>query len=140
MRKGYPGVIILCVCLCGCAVTYEQYEIVEDPDPGIRRFISTRRLQTGLTREEAAAVLGDKIIVGYEMPDTRRQHYKPIVQENPRRVENYRDGQNVYIIDYYFIGINRSDGQITDDELTPLVFQDDRLIGWGWEFLNKLKK
>ena len=32
--------------------------------------------------------------------------------------------------------VKRVDGAITDDELTPLVFDDGKLIGWGSSFLE----
>lgn len=35
---------------------------------------------------------------------------------------------------HYFIRINWYDGLYTRDECLPLVFKDDKLIGWGNEF------
>lgn len=32
--------------------------------------------------------------------------------------------------------MKRDDGAITDDELTPLVFDDGKLMGWGSGFLE----
>lgn len=140
MRKEWITVLMSGLLLSGCAVTYEQYQILEDPDPGVRRFVSTHHLQKGLSRAEAAAALGKQVIVGYEMPDMTGKHYKPIVKENPLRVQTLHQGRHVYLVEFYFVGINHSDGKITDDELTPLVFEQDHLIGWGWDFLNKIKE
>ncbi len=37
--------------------------------------------------------------------------------------------------------MKRDDGVITDDELTPVVFDDGKLIGWGSDFLQvKIQK
>ncbi|MCK5179660.1 MAG: DUF3192 domain-containing protein, partial [Candidatus Omnitrophica bacterium] len=33
----------------------------------------------------------------------------------------------------------KADGIVTDDELTPLVFQENQLIGKGRSFLSELK-
>ncbi len=33
--------------------------------------------------------------------------------------------------------VKKSDDKITDDELAPLVFQNDKLIGQGWDFFKK---
>lgn len=37
----------------------------------------------------------------------------------------------------YYIELKQRDDKITDDELTPLVFQDGKLIGWGYSFLDQ---
>jgi len=140
MRTQWMLMPALALLLGGCAVTYEQYQILEDPDPGVRRFVSTHHLQKGLSRAEAAAALGKQVIVGYEMSDSLEGHYKPIVKDNPQRVQNLHQGRHVYVVEFYFVGINQSDGEITDDEMTPLVFEQNHLIGWGWDFLNKLKE
>lgn len=52
---------------------------------------------------------------------------------NPHRSELYegRDG-STWEVFYYYTHVSRDDGQVTDDELTPLVLQDGRLTGWGW--------
>lgn len=135
----YGLFVIIGLFLCGCATIYEQYEDVEDADPAVRRFVSLHQIQKGLTSEEVKVVLGDQVIIGYEMPDARKKRYKPIVITNPYRVENYDEGRRSYVIEYYFVGINLSDGEITDDELTPLVFEDGILSGWGWDFLKRIK-
>ncbi len=46
--------------------------------------------------------------------------------------------ESVYTIVYYYTDTIKADKAITDDELTPLVFKDDRLIGWGREMLNTM--
>lgn len=32
-----------------------------------------------------------------------------------------------------------ADGAVSEDELTPLVFEKDVLVGNGWNFLNQLR-
>ena len=123
----------------GCSMTYEEYKIISDPDPVVRRFVSLSQIQDGLTSSEVKALLGDQVIIGYELPDSREQRYAPIAMKNPYRVENLTSGGKGYVVEYYFVGINTSDEKISDDELTPMVFKDDKLIGWGWDFLKKIK-
>jgi hypothetical protein len=31
----------------------------------------------------------------------------------------------------------QADGGITNDELTPLVFERGELVGWGWSYLDQ---
>lgn len=56
---------------------------------------------------------------------------------NPYRNETLKgkDG-DIYDIFFYYTDIKAQDGAITDDELTPIVFKDDKLIGWGWSFMQ----
>ena len=41
---------------------------------------------------------------------------------------------------YYVVFVNYDDEKITDDELVPLFFENDKLIGWGWSFLDSSSK
>jgi len=125
--------------LSGCSVAYNEHTIVEDPVPTVRRLVSLHQLQKGLTRAEVRAVLGDQVIIGYEMPDSREKRYVPVILGNPYRTENFTQKNQTYTIDYYLVGINAADGKAADDELTPLVFEDNTLIGWGWDFWNRIR-
>ncbi len=122
----------------GCATTgqqpYSQINLAS------RRFLSLRQIYVGMTRQEVAGVLGNQVIVGYEIHDEETGQYTPMTVKNPYRQEQVAEGDKVYEIDYYFVGINAADGQITDDELAPLVFVKDQLMGYGWEYLNKKVK
>ena len=47
----------------------------------------------------------------------------------------------IFEVIYYVTDVKNDDGAITDDELTPLVFDEGNLIGWGWSFLqNNVQK
>lgn len=55
---------------------------------------------------------------------------------NPYRSEILQGKEKKFEIVYYVTDVKRDDGTITDDELTPLVFDDGKLIGWGFGFLE----
>jgi hypothetical protein len=57
-----------------------------------------------------------------------------IAVPNPYRSEIKKVGNKNYEILFYYTDIRKQDGAITDDELTPLVLEDGKLIGWGWFF------
>jgi hypothetical protein len=40
---------------------------------------------------------------------------------------------------YYFRSSRTPDGMTTDDEFTPYIFQDRKLVGIGWNTLEKYK-
>ena len=48
------------------------------------------------------------------------------------------EGDHVYRILYYRTQRTEDDGITTKDECTPLVFKDNRLIGWGEEAVRKI--
>ena len=38
---------------------------------------------------------------------------------------------------FYQTETRKADGAIADNELTPIVLEDGRLVGWGWIFLRQ---
>ena len=105
-------------------------------DPRLTRINSVR---VGMTSLEVAATMGEKTTIGYERPDPASSAYHPVTVSNPYHKEFLRGADKTYDVFYYFSHIQRADGIISSDELTPLVFEKDILIGKGWDFLNKLK-
>ena len=57
--------------------------------------------------------------------------------DNPYRTD-VLTGKNgkTYEVLYYYTDLKARDDKITDDELTPVVLQDGKLIGWGYPFLD----
>lgn len=53
---------------------------------------------------------------------------------NPYRTEMYRSNDKTFELMLYYTDTKKSDGAITDDELTPLVIIDGKLDGWGWSY------
>jgi outer membrane protein assembly factor BamE (lipoprotein component of BamABCDE complex) len=47
---------------------------------------------------------------------------------------------NTLMILYYYTHRNRLDGKITKDECTPVVIKNDKLVGWGDDFYEWLKR
>jgi len=139
-------VFLLCVFLYGC-VTIEEttsaYSFVSEKKPEEefgRKFLSTRQALEGMTKKEVESVLGKEVLVGYELTQRESGQYKPITLENPYRTEPLQKAKKSYQVDYYLVGIAQPDNVVSDNELVPLVFLDDKLIGKGWGFLNNIKK
>ena len=108
-----------------------------DPGGMARRFITLSQLRPGLSRVQAASLLGKDVVTGYELADAASGQYKPITVTNPYRSEAVEKNKRSYTVDYYLVGIKVPDGKISDDELVPLVFYNDQLIGSGWDFLDQ---
>lgn len=121
--------------VCGCAGTAEQWQATDEPVL-TRRFLTLRQIYPGMTRSEVQGVLGQEVIIGYEILDPQAGQYRPITQKNPFRSEQVQSSGKTYDVDYYFVGIKNADGKISDDELVPLVFAKDKLLGQGWDYLK----
>ena len=139
---------VLIIFLCGCAVTDEGVSVQDmsrrteeaKMSEMSRRFLSLSQIHEGMTRDGVKSILGQQIVVGYELADENGDQYKPLTATNPFRSEQLRKGGKVYDVDYYFVGIKQADDQVADDELVPLVFTNNVLVGTGWLYLNQQVK
>ena len=64
----------------------------------------------------------------------------PFTIENPFKVEVYNNDVDVYKIFYFYTDLVKKDGFITDEELTPVILKNNKLIGWGRDVWKKLVK
>ncbi len=135
-------VLILLFACCGCAVVTVKEQKSETPAPLAEEkhtFSSTGvigKLMMGISREEALALIGRTTTTGYEL-NASGSGYKPVAVANPYRSQKITKGPDIFVVDYYLTEIHNADGVIANDELTPLIFQADKLIGKGWEFFNE---
>jgi len=85
------------------------------------------QLEVGLSRERVLEIMGTDPAKGIFM-----------WVKNPFRTETLTGKSGTsYEVLYYYTQLRERDDKITDDELTPLVFEKDILVGWGYEFLDK---
>ena len=131
---------ILCLFLSGCiTVTSEPELSSEQWTNSSRALTNIRQVQLGMTYGEAAGIMGDAINVGYQKSDDLEGAYETIPVKVPYREEILEGTHKTYRVVYYFTHIRKSDGIISDDELTPLIFENDQLIGKGRNSLFMLK-
>lgn len=57
----------------------------------------------------------------------------------PAFSEGFADDGHEYRVLFYRTQHRHSDGETTQDETTPLVFQDNELIGWGESILRDVR-
>ena len=95
-----------------------------------------------MSKQDALATMGQTTQTGYDenaftnilsMGTTASRKTKVT---NPYRSEILQGNEKKLEVLYYYTDKKSSDDAITDDELTPLVFDNGELIGWGWSFLN----
>jgi outer membrane protein assembly factor BamE (lipoprotein component of BamABCDE complex) len=76
-----------------------------------RNLDNSRKLRVGMTKEQVLGIMGE-----------------------PLR-DVYFHEENVW---YYFVRINWYDCLYTRDECMPLVFENDKLAGWGNEYKARI--
>lgn len=89
-------------------------------------------LTYGIGKNFAEEVMGKKSIRAY-------RDKMEVVIPNPYRVENLSKGFKSYSVLFYVTDVVSDDDQYSDEELTPLVFADGVLAGWGWKAYNEVR-
>lgn len=120
MKKIFVALLLL---LTGCSSFYlDTSDLLRE-----RNTANLAKLAVGQSREVVMEIMGT-------------QPSKSLFMwiDNPHRRETLtgRDGRHYEVL-YYYTELKQRDDRITDDELTPLVFLDGKLIGWGYPFLDR---
>lgn len=121
--------------------------MVSGPEPASPKWerpsivmTNIEKVELGMTYGEVAGIMGKKIDIGYTESSASNGKYEEILVKNPYYEEVLTDRSGArYRVVYYFTHIKKADGIVSDDELTPLVFEENRLIGKGRGFLFELK-
>jgi len=114
-------VLLLCLGLCGC------YTLANFRTDNRRNLL---KLSIGMMKQEVLNIMGNK----YAEDGI-------ITANNPYRSEILQGKDKTFEVLYYYTDIKNFDAWrgmkgIADDELTPLVFDNGKLIGWGQSFLQ----
>lgn len=113
----------------------EESSVILEPKP----LSNIKHIFLGMTQNEVVSVMGDALTVGYKWNEETGT-ISPITLEQPLRDDVLALGEDEYEVMYYFTNIKSPDGQITSREQTPLIFEDHKLIGMGYDFLESLKR
>lgn len=114
-------IVLLCLGLVGC------YTLADFRMENRQNLL---KLSIGMTKQEVLDIMGDKTI-----------RDEIITANNPYRSEIIQGKNKTLEVLYYYTDIKTYDAWlgykgIADDELTPLVFDEGKLIGWGNSFLD----
>lgn len=107
--------------------------------PGFERVQSESRaklfrLEPGMTKDQVLEAMGT------EPMEYNRGMFRTGAIPQPWDAEDHVVGGESVEILYYVTNIRSADGEIADDELTPLVLVEGRLAGWGWPFLSDFER
>jgi hypothetical protein len=127
MRKA-AVVCVVFVLVTGCTSSLDRVRAAN------RRNL--QKLSVGMTKEQVLATMGHKKGGG--------RFGEPTVN-SPYKSEILPSGDKTFEVLYYYTDAKSAiyianPATVTDDELTPLVFDNGKLIGWGTEFLEDIKK
>lgn len=93
--------------------------------------LQLEHLMVGMTKVAVSNIMGTETIATGGVPS---------LIPNPVRTELIEAKPNLtYEIHYYYTDVKTRDGVITGDELTPIVFRNEKLIGWGYAILASIK-
>lgn len=116
--------VVFCFSLAGC-VTIDS---VRATNRG-----NLLKLSLGMTKQEAMSIMGIQKITASKYFWSNPE----FTITNPYRSETLQGKDKVFEVLYYYTDVKKTFSHaITDDELTPLIFDNGKLIGWGWSFMQ----
>lgn len=96
-----------------------------------RRNLST--LSLGMTKEKVLNIMENRPLIAY-------QNGEKISVTSPQKEEILEGKDKRLDVLYYMTEVYGKDYTVTNDKLTPLVFEGNKLIGIGWSFLEEIMK
>lgn len=97
------------------------------------------KIIVGLTPEEVEVIMGGSVVVnvpkvGVMKPLSqlfKQPHYTNIYKSNP---------QKLITVVWYFSTPKDQNGLISKTECTPVVFENDVVVGLGWDYFNQYRR
>ena len=119
---------VLFVLMAGCTSSLDRVRTVN------RRNLL--KLSVGMTKERAIATMGHTIGGGrFGEPTVNSPYKSEIIQAKDKTYEVL-----YYYTDIKSVVYTANPATIQDSELTPLVFDNEKLIGWGASFLENIRE
>jgi len=127
--------ILLSLTLTGCATTpnYDPMQVANQQELLLNES-GFKAVQDGMSPDQVHKIMGQELVIGYAF---QSNNYKPQTIPNPYKSETIKDTD--YVIEYYIESISQPDGVVSDNELMPLIFKNNKLIGRGWPLLKSVR-
>ncbi len=138
--RNFPGIKIRLICLLALVLMLSGCATLN----GIRSLNRRRlnRLSIGMTKKEVLRNMGVWSKRCYEygllanLLSLTTLASDNVIVNNPYRSETLQGKDKTLEVLYYVTDIQTDSIAIDDHALTPLVFDEGKLIGWGWNFLD----
>ena len=99
-----------------------------------------QRVGVGNTRLEVESIMGTER-AGGGLPEVAFGRVQYLSAKNPMREDLVRGRDGVdYQVLFYYTDVHAKDDKITDDELTPVVLREGKVVGIGHPFLAATRK
>ena len=132
--------LFLPLLLIGCASMDLENQLITNPTAIEKKDLTNIDLVfRGMSYQEITSLMGTSVKIGYAKNEDAQSDYKAITIVNPHRTEEIKIKNKTYKVVYYFTDVKSPDGMISDDELTPLAFEEEKLVAKGWIEFNNLK-
>ncbi|TRZ93764.1 DUF3192 domain-containing protein [bacterium] len=95
------------------------------------------RLSLGMSKEKALDIMGSRS-AEYICDVESSGPGAKMKLSNPYRAETFQVAGKILEVVYYITDLKHDNCKIDNEELTPLVFEDSKLIGWGNNFLPEV--
>jgi hypothetical protein len=126
MRRSWIFLVIA-VLLGGCATTTVSNLVANNN-------MNMVHLSRGMSKAKVLCSMRSGVSV-YNCGQTASKPAARVTISNPFRSEMMEASGKTLEVLYYVTDLKPGDCAIGDDNLTPLVFEDNKLIGWGKSFL-----
>lgn len=128
-------IILLSLMATGCATTpvYNPIQTASQQEVLLNES-GFKSIHDGMSMDQVHEIMGQELVVGYAL---QSPGYKPLTIPNPYKSETIKD--TGYVIEYYIESIHQPDGIVSENELMPLIFKNEKLIGRGWPLANSLR-
>lgn len=155
MRRGYALIALGLVLLTGVGCDPLVFQLppevlVPAPTAATNLQFATetvarlRTLSVGQTRDEvlqkmSAASVEGCVAWSWEDREFYLRHFgylrcvKTAMITSPYRTASLESGGVCYEALFYYTGGTGPEGGITDQQLTPVLLGNDKLVGWGWD-------
>ena len=121
LRGVTMGILVASAIFSGC---FTAMGLRDGSEVTLRNNARIMTLQRGMTPEEVIRHIGPSINSGIP---------------NPFRSEMHPVGDAIFRAFFFYSGTGLV-GSIPDSDLTPVVFKDERLEGWGWLYWERIAK
>ena len=123
MKKNILYIIVFQLLLISCG---PSLELVKSTNRS-----NLNKISLGFTKSEVLNIMGTSTIKTSD----------GTIVTSPFRNETMNENGKSYEILFFYTDTKKTDGVITDDELTPIVFNDNKVVGFGWSFMkDNIKK
>ena len=127
-----------------CTFKIISQEVVEKDYNTFQEFLIEQnrkisKIKNDLNIKDVKEIMGASIIVN--VPKVGKMKPLNKMFKQPIYLNKYKSNpEKIVLIYWYFTTPKDQDGIISKKECTPVVFENDSVAGYGWEFFNTYRR